>query len=502
MSENQYDVAIIGAGVAGLTAALKLSNSGKKVVLFERQPIPGGYATSFKRKGFTFESSLHCVGELGIEGDVRKFLKENGIENQVEFINLKEFSRIIFPEHDYVLDFNCGNFITFLKTQFPAETQNIDSFFKSADKFYKQVDHISDSEFPMWFKLLLTPFIYPLIIKNSIFTIEGLLGRYFKDQKLKSIIAELWRFSGLPPSELCAFYFLMVLRGYYYAPTCYVKGSFLNLFNAMVNQIRKTGSEVRFNTTVKTITTHKGRKVNSVITDNGEEFKAKVVISNANAMDTLTKLVDNDYLKEKYRKKLSGLENSISAIQLYLGLKVPAKSLGMSHYYLSLNTTYDANQAFVFSLAGDYQHCQLCMVDHSQIDPGLVPAGKGSLIVMSLDSYANWKNLNEDEYRAKKKEVSEALIKSAEKYLPGLSENIEVMELATPRTMQRFTLSSEGAIYGFAQTPLQASINRLAQNTKVKGLFLTGAWTRPGHGFVGCFISGTDAAERVLDFLK
>jgi prolycopene isomerase len=90
----------------------------------------------------------------------------------------------------------------------------------------------------------------------------------------------------------------------------------------------------------------------------------------------------------------------------------------------------------------------------------------------------------------------------AEKYLPGLSKYIEVIEAATPRTMSRFSASPEGAIYGFAQTPKQSGINRLSQETKVKGLFLTGAWTRPGGGIHACFISGIDAADLALKYLK
>jgi prolycopene isomerase len=141
------------------------------------------------------------------------------------------------------------------------------------------------------------------------------------------------------------------------------------------------------------------------------------------------------------------------------------------------------------------------LVDHAEIDPTLTPKGKGSLMIMVLDNYSRWKDFQGESYKQKKEEVSRKLIQRAEKYLPGLTKNIEVMELATPKTMQRFTLSPEGAIYGFAQTVLQSSINRLKQETAIHGLFLAGAWTYPGHGIHGCFVSGMIAADLASKFL-
>ncbi|MDD4894730.1 MAG: FAD-dependent oxidoreductase, partial [Candidatus Omnitrophica bacterium] len=202
------------------------------------------------------------------------------------------------------------------------------------------------------------------------------------------------------------------------------------------------------------------------------------------------------------RPKISSLEKSISATQLYLGLDVPAKELGMNNFMFSVNTTYNHDDNFDYSLAGNYDKCSLEFVDHAQIDPGLVPEGKGCLTVMTLDSYSNWGNLNDNEYRQKKQEVAAKFILRAGKYLPELSKHVEVAELATPRTMERYTLSTQGAIYGFAQTVKQSGINRLAQKTKIKGLFLAGAWTMPGGGVHPCFLSGLSAAELALKFLR
>lgn len=498
----KYDCIIIGAGVAGLTSAVKLSSCGKKVLLLERQPIPGGLATSFRRQGFTFESSLHCVNALGADGEVFNFLKEYGLDEKIKLIELKDFSRIIYPEHDFSADFSCENYLNFLKSKFPQESKGLDLFFKEVLDFGRQIDEFSCSSWPRWLRIICVPFMYPKVLKASLLTIDELISKHIKDDKLKALITDIWRFMGLSPEKLSAFYFLLVFRGYYFAPTAYVGGGFGQLFRVMVDKIRENGSVVKFNTNVVNIDIDKKTGIKTVVSDKHEEFSAPVVISNANAIDTLTKLVNDECLRNRYSQSLSHLQKSISAFQVYLGLKVPAKNLGMNQHMFSVNTSYDHMRNFNYSSEGDYKNCPFSLVDHAQVDPTLVPQGKGSLLIMILDSYVNWANLPGQEYKDKKIEVANLLIRRAEKYLPGLLGQVEVMEAATPKTIERFGLSPEGSIYGFAQTVKQASENRLAQKTSIRGLILTGGWTWPGAGFHGCLVSGKEAARLALKLLK
>lgn len=499
---ERYDAVVIGAGVGGIFCAYELSRKGKKVLLLEQQPVAGGYATTFKRKGFTFESAIHCVDSLDAKDDMGKFFIESALDKKVELIALKNFARIIFPQHDFTADFNHDNFVNYLKANFPADTKDIEKLFKAFDKFYWQFDTFRSLHLPQWIKFLLCPFIFPSIIITSALSARQFIEKYTRNEKIIALIASIWGFLGLPPKEASAFYFLLIFRGYYYKPTCYIKGSFSRLFEVMIEEMLSRGAQVKFNTLVTKINTDKNRRVKSVVTDKGEEFLAKTVVSNANAVDTLTKLIDDEPLKKEYQKILSGYEKSISAVQVYLGLKVPAKSLGMDHSIFAINNSYSHEESYRICLSGDYEHCGLELLDHAQVESGLVPAGKGSLVIITFDSYGHWAQLSKEEYKNKKEEVAKKLIARAETYLPGLAENIEVMEVATPLTMQRYSLSPEGAIYGFAQTVRQSSINRLGQKTRIKGLFLSGAWTRPGAGVHACFVSAIDAANLVLKFLS
>ena len=499
---TEYDCIVIGAGAGGLSAALQLSRQGKRALVLERQAVPGGFATTFKRKGFTFEAAMHCVDGLGPGGEIREFLEKDGVFAQVEAIELENFARVIYPNFELLIDFNQVHLQGSLKDKFPRGRTEIERIFSAMDKFFRQFDRFAESNLPGWLNMLQLFIFCPAVIKMSLLTAQGFLDRYIQEEKLKGVLGEMWGFLGLPPSRVSALYFLLILQGYYYQNTAYIKGGFQKLFTAMTARIRENGSEVRFNTGVMAITTRSGKRVKSVVLENGEEITAKAIISNANAISTLTGLVDDPAVREDYRRKLSSLEKSPSALQVYLGLSCPAKSLGMNQHTLSIKTSYDHEESFNFCLTQDYARCPLEIVDHAQIDPGLAPAGKGTLLIMVLDAYANWKNLHPDAYARKKQEAAEKLIRRAEDYLPGLSRNIECMEVATPRTFERYTLSPEGAIYGFAQTVEQSGIRRLPQETPVSGLFLAGAWTRPGHGVHAWFISGMEAAGLVSGWLR
>jgi prolycopene isomerase len=488
--------------MAGLTAALKLASGGKKVLILEKQPVPGGVGTSFKRKGFTFESSLHYVDALGPEGEVREFLDKQGVSRKIEYIDLKEFGRVMYPEHDFVQDNDFGHFKEWLKNNFPGDSDGIDEFFRAINKFYRQLDHYIYSEIPLWLKHLALPILYPAIIWTSCISLEQFISKKIKDKKARAIIGTIWGFIGLAPSEVSAFYYLIVLQGCWGKKTAYIRGGFSSLFAAMTERMKELGSEVVFNTSVTGIITENGKLVKAVRTDKGEEFRAKTVISNANAIDTLTRFIDNPELKQEYAGKLSLMRKSVSALTVYLGLDVPAKDVGMNSHLLSISSTYDHEQGLKSCLKGDFAKSDFAVVDHSQLDASRAPSGKSSLCVMTFADYASWSGLTREDYEKKKKEAGNAIVENLERYLPGLSGHVEFMEVATPMTMERYASLPEGAVYGFAETVPQSSINRFPQKTKIKGLFLAGAWTRPGCGVHGCFVSGSEAADMVMKVLR
>jgi prolycopene isomerase len=90
------------------------------------------------------------------------------------------------------------------------------------------------------------------------------------------------------------------------------------------------------------------------------------------------------------------------------------------------------------------------------------------------------------------------MIKRAEKVIPGLSSHIVYQELWTPQTIDQYAMTGTDASIGWALSPQQVGPKRLAQQTPVKNLFLSGHWTQPAIGVMSTVISGLKAAKMIM----
>jgi phytoene dehydrogenase-like protein len=151
----------------------------------------------------------------------------------------------------------------------------------------------------------------------------------------------------------------------------------------------------------------------------------------------------------------------------------------------------------VQALRGSYGRRTLSFVDYSQIDAGLVESEKAVGSLTTIDYLSEWEGLTNTEYREKKQRVTEVLLRRLEDQFPELPAAVSHAELATPKTIRRYTLNPEGTAYGFAQTPEQSLLNRRF-DPPVSNLAFASAWSFPGGGFTGAIATGYRAAGMVL----
>ena len=260
----------------------------------------------------------------------------------------------------------------------------------------------------------------------------------------------------------------------------YCRGTWQNLALALAEAIRRGDGEVLLSTQVRRILVDR-RGVAGVLLQNGQTIRASTVISNADASETFEELVGAPHLPARFLRKLRGMKPSLSAFVLFLATDLDLKALGARHQMIRYNT-WDHEAAYRSTLTG--VPAGIGVDSPTLIDPTLAPPGHHLVIATSLIPYdvgASW--------REEKAKYSERMMDELEAMFPGLRAHTKMVEGASPRTMERYTLNLSGAIYGWEASPDQVGPGRLSHRTLIEGLFLSGHWTQPGGGIYAVALS-------------
>jgi all-trans-retinol 13,14-reductase len=505
-----YDAVVIGAGLGGLSAAAAFARQGYKVVVLEQHSVPGGYASAFTRPGgFTFDVSLHSTS-VGIRNGVANLISGFPEIRDVVFSPHKPLYRAIFPDFDIrVPHKDLPGYRKILKTRFPDDAAAIDAIFADMKGLSDEVARLSSGAGPA--DMAAFPQKFPVLFKNMNRTWGEMCDERVRNPKLKSVISSLWGYFGLPPSKLSAFYYALPLVGYLEEGGYYPAGTSQAISNAFVGLIKKNGGEVRLNTRVARILTRDHAAV-GVRTVDGDEILGRAVVSNANAVDTLTKMVDEKDVLAKTLARMEKLSISFSTLLVWLGLKTDlVRKTGLKDSEIFYYPSYDLEGEYAASLAGGLPADPgygLTLYDN--VCPGSSPKGKNTLSLIVTQGYDYWTKYETDylygakeAYTKEKLRLADILIDDVEKrFLPGLRKAIEVEEVATPLTNLRFTSNPRGAIYGWDQTVDNSGQRRFPQKTPLKNLYLAGAWTFPGHGYGACIPSGLSCFAQVVNDWK
>lgn len=511
--EEPYDAIVVGAGGGGLGAAAGLTRAGKRVLVIEQHYRPGGYMTCFERDDYRFEVSLHAIDGLDAGGLCRTHFQQLGILDKIRPVKLSPMYRTVFP--DLVMDIpaDVDDYARQLKEQFPDEAEGIDDLFAAFKRLYTIM--ASGMDFTkgdilsgMWGGMR-HPRCLATLLRNWNATAGQMVGRYIQDERLIQVFTQLAGFLGDDPDGISAPVFAVMWNSYHQHGYYYIEGGSQAVSDALASVIRENGGEILLSTRVTEIIIEDGRAV-GVKTDDGRTYSGKYVISNANAPDTLFKLVGRKHLPEDYVRGVEQMEIGASALVVYLGVDRDYRHCFHGSHEIFVNLAGDGSRTADFdavdSVDVEVQELPYVIANYTVVDPSCAPAGKNVICLTTIMPYEWQDGWHEDkgyeEYRRLKNAVGMQLAGRAEAFLPGLRNHIEVMEVGSPRTMEHYTANPGGAIIGWANTPEQSMFKRLPQETPIDNLFLAGAWTFPCGGQSAVIMSGVFAAEKVLAGLE
>jgi len=504
-AKDTWDAIIIGSGLGGLSCAAAFARQGFKALVLEQHSVPGGYATTFKRPGgFEFDVSLHST-TVGERNGLHNLIPGFPEVQDVNFVPHQGLYRAIFPDYDIrVPQKDVAGYIAILTGHFPEEKEGLQNLFRAMQGVVSDLNKYSGAGGQV--DMSTFPRDYPYLLKCVTSTWGQFQASYIKDSKLKAIVSSLWGYFGLPPSRLASIYYAMPVIGYLAEGGYYPVGKSQKISNALAKFIEERGGEVRLKARVEAILV-KDQAAFGVRTADGKEYTGRVVVSNANAHDTFHKMIgEQDFLKD-YLAKLDGFSVSLSAFQVFLGLKKDlVREVGIKDSEIFYEPAYDCEASYKASLLAEVENQGFGLTLYDNLYTGYSPKGKNTVNIITLQGYEPWKKYEadyfagrKDAYRAEKERLAEVLIKKVEgMLLPGLSKAIEVKEIGTPLTNLRYTSNYRGAIYGWDQTLDNSMPRRLAHKTPVKNLYLAGAWTQPGHGYSAVIPSGLECFGEIM----
>jgi all-trans-retinol 13,14-reductase len=497
--KGKYDVVVIGAGIGGLTCGALLAKEGLGVLVAEQHIEPGGYCTSFQRKGFTFDSGIEFLVGAEKGGMLNKTLEELGVNDKIEFIELNPPTRIVGNGYDVPfipLERLGGE----LKRMFPGESLAIDSFLQDCQFVSSQLKALAElSPDLLGFRgkmSLMTQIMFksPELRKHSGKSYQQVLIESFKEPKLRAILGSL-------PDHNPAWGATSQMLVVGYPAFQYPKGGFQALTNVLANGLARYGGELALKTMVTQVLIEGGRATGVKLAD-GNTISSRYVISNVDARQTFLKLIGEQHLSQKFISEMKEAKLSSPFFLVSLGVDMDLKAMGFNGTTIVYNRSDSIDDLY----NGDPEQCSLWIMMHSLREPSQAPQGMATVQIITSFPYnymGYWRRETDGtrgkEYKELKEELANRLINSAERIIPDLSKHIVCKDIATPLTFERYTLNTEGAGHGWFPAP---GAKLRSQKTPIKNLYQAGHWTYPGFSIFSVVLSGRSAAKLVLKEFK
>jgi len=505
---EHYDVVIVGAGIGGLTCGALLAKEGANVLIVERHDKPGGYVTSYERKGYQFQVPS-IVGGCGPGGDLTRVMEYLGI--RLDFQKVEPMMRFIYPDHDISVPGSLDEYAEVLKEEFQPQTTHVNAFFKELRSLAKGMD-MRMVRRPLGFSGFMRGMAYPFTSPKMLScmvsgtSFQKILDKHFTDDRLKTVISTPWPFLGCPPWELSALSMVGMLKSYDgggYVPV----GGFQLLSDAFAKSFTDSGGTLLTGREVTSINTEKGR-VSEVEMVPRARVLTDVVVSDADSKRTFIKLLDRENFSTAFLDRTEEAPVSMSGLVIHLGLgkKVDDEfASGPVFFQPSYDDREMLEEIGVRDRYPDGEKIRWGLMAPSMADPSLAPEGKTCLDIVVPNVPYNFMRrwgveqggIRGDKYQGIKEKYAEVAVDAVSRVFPGLIGSVEAYDISTPVTYERYTMAIDGCWYDTAPAGKYAMSRRPGPKTTVKGLFITGSKSVLGGGVYPSIMSGVIAADSV-----
>jgi len=456
--DDEYDVVVIGSGLAGLTSANILARAGHSVLLLEHHYHLGGMATWFKRRGgHIFDISLHGFPH-GMIKSCRKYWTKEIADSIVPLQGI----RFENPQFSLKTTFDRNDFTRILMEKFDIAPDVIARFFDTA----RSMNFFDDQKK----------------------TTQELFEEFFPDRDdVVRFLMEPITYANGSTLEDPAITYGIVFSNFMHKGVYTFQGGTDKLITQMKAELESNGVDIRIRSLVEKIELSPDRRVTGVVV-NGQRIGCRAIVSNANLKSTIFHLVGEENFDSDFVEEAKAVRLNNSSCQVYIALK-PGASFDD-----------DCGDLLFHSEHRGFNIDSLLSRDISSRTfsfyyPKTRPGSDRYLIVSSTNAnYSDWGDLSEEDYAASKADLCESTLDCLDQYVPGIREKVDWIEASTPRTFQYYTRHWNGASFGTKFEGLKVSKELPEQ---VGGLFHAGSVGIIMSGWLGAVNYGVIVANDV-----
>lgn len=464
-------VVIIGGGVAGLSAGIYAAMNGFDTEILEMHSVAGGQCTAWERKNYRFDYCLHWLVGTSKGAFYDIWRETNVINDQTEIIDHDIHSQIIDKDgNEFFIYSNVDRWEKYLNEIAPDDSKTIrkmcNNMRKSAllDPFALPPELRSPLDY-----IKVLPKMFPIlriVRKFGRLTCKEYFDKLnFKSERLKSVFYAMYG-----DRNFSALAFIFMLGFFNQKNAGYIKGGSYPLAQRMAEKFEKNGGKISYKKRVEKIVVGNNTAKGVVLTD-GTKIDADYVISAADGYTTIYNMLEGKFVNKKIDFAYTNWELFTPLVQVSFGINKEIKS--DAPIIINVSKGLKIGQTSL-----DYGFS----VMNYSYDPTMAPEGKTTIVLRYETPWKLWENLEGEEYKNEKKQIEKDAIACLETIYPAISENIEVIDIATPKTDVKYTGVKDGAYEGFMPSKENMMKTLDMQLPKLKNFYMAGQWLFPGGG--------------------
>lgn len=480
---------VIGSGIAGIAAAIRLSAQGFEVDVFEKNDSPGGKLSTIENNGYQFDAGPSLFTQPENVTELFALAKEP-IEDYFSFEKVAVVCSYFFENGIQLKTYSDRKLLEKeFKDKLGEEPSSVSKYLNESEKLYENVGAVflnhSLHKYSTWLNKRIIKAIRHIRFPYLFQHLHQYNKTCFKSEEAIQIFNRFATYNGSNPYKAPAMLSLIPhleqTQG-----TFYPKGGMINITESLYQLALKKGVRFHFNQKVESIIEEKG-EVKGIIA-NATSFFSAYVISNADVYFTYKNLL----LQKNKAIRLEKLERSSSALIFYWGIKKEFHSLGLHNILFS--EKYEEEFDHLFTKKTLFHDPTIYINITSKMEKGHAPSGCENWFVMinaPTNEGQDWDTLIEQAKIHIIKKINRLLKTTIELY-------IESEVFMDPVMIEKKTATYKGSLYGTSSNSTLAAFFRPANfSTKLKGLYFCGGTVHPGGGIPLCLKSAFIATELI-----